>query len=336
MHSSIDHRFSVAPMLDWTDRHCRFFFRQLSQRAVLYTEMVTTGAILHGKGDYLSFNQEEHPVVLQLGGSDPTAMAACAEIAQRRGYDEVNINVGCPSDRVKNGSFGACLMASPNIVAECVQRMQERVSIPITVKCRIGIDDMDEHQGLYQFVETVANAGCKHFVVHARKAWLQGLSPKQNRDIPPLNYHRVYSLKQEFPHIQVSLNGGITSLNSAIEHLDKIDGVMLGREVYSNPFILADVDRVIFSQPSISTPSRRVVIEKMTHYLGQQIDQGEKAWFVVRHMLGLFQGQVGGKIWRRFLTQQCPKNNHNPEILMLAYEQVEATQQKALIFSQND
>lgn len=331
----LNHRFSVAPMLDWTDRHCRYFLRQLSSQAVLYTEMVTTGAILYGKGDYLGFDNAEHPVVLQLGGSDPVAMAKCASIAQERGYDEVNINVGCPSDRVKNGSFGACLMATPEVVANCVEAMQAVVDIPVTVKCRIGIDDMDDDQGLYDFVDKIQGAGCRHFIIHARKAWLQGLSPKQNRDIPPLNYQRVYDLKTQFPDLTIDINGGITTIEDALHHLTQVDGVMLGREVYTNPYILADVDSRIYSLPDASVKSREQVVRDMTEYTERELSKGAKVWFIARHMLGLFHGQPGGKIWRRYLTQQCPKNNQNPSVLLDALEQVKQAQEKSLIFSQN-
>ncbi|HBN89654.1 MAG TPA: tRNA dihydrouridine(20/20a) synthase DusA, partial [Rheinheimera sp.] len=229
----LDHKFSIAPMLDWTDKHCRYFHRLLTQHAVLYTEMVTTGAILHGSGDYLDFNQEEHPVVLQLGGSDPVQMAQCAKLAELRGYDAVNINVGCPSDRVQNGMFGACLMAQPALVADCIKAMQDVVSIPVTVKTRIGIDDSDDYQFLQDFVQAVADAGCTQLIVHARKAWLKGLSPKENREVPPLNYQRVHQLKREFPHLDISLNGGVKTLQQAKEQLSYLDGVMVGREAYS-------------------------------------------------------------------------------------------------------
>ncbi len=333
---TVDHRFAVAPMLDWTDRHCRYFLRQLSEETVLYTEMVTTGAILHGKGDYLAFDDAEHPIVLQLGGSEPDAMAKCALIAQQRGYDEVNINVGCPSDRVKNGSFGACLMSTPEVVSDCVDAMKSVVDIPISVKCRIGIDEMDEEQGLFEFVDKIRHAGCKHFIVHARKAWLQGLSPKQNRDIPPLNYARVYNLKKQFPDLEISINGGIKSLDDVGQHLEHVDGVMLGREVYTNPFILADVDQRIFSNRDNPPKTREHVVNQMTEYTERQLSKGAKVWFIARHMLGLFHGQAGGKIWRRFLTQECPQNNRNPAIFRDAFEQVKLAQQKALTFSQNN
>lgn len=316
-------------MLDWTDRHCRYFLRLLSTRSVLYTEMVTTGAIIYGKGDYLGFNSKEHPVVLQLGGSNVNDMAKCAALAQTRGYDEININVGCPSDRVKNGSFGACLMSTPNVVAECVSAMRKEVDIPVTIKCRIGIDDMDDDQGLTDFVLPIADAGCEHFIVHARKAWLQGLSPKQNRDVPPLNYERVYGLKRDNPDLYISINGGINSLEQTKQHLQHVDGVMMGREVYANPYILSAVDGSIYGLegPLIS---RKDVIDKMTVYIEQEIQQGARVWHVARHMLGLFQGQAGGKIWRRYLSQHGTGKNNNPKLLQEAYEQVLIAQEKAL------
>ncbi|MBF7074978.1 tRNA dihydrouridine(20/20a) synthase DusA [Glaciecola sp. MH2013] len=325
---TIDHQFSVAPMLDWTDKHCRYFLRLLSKNTVLYTEMVTTGAIIYGKGDYLSYNDEEHPVVLQLGGSDAKAMAHCAAIAEERGYDEVNINVGCPSDRVKNGSFGACLMAMPETVAECVEAMQSAVNIPVSVKCRIGIDDMDDYEGLSTFVKTVEQAGCDNFTVHARKAWLKGLSPKENRDVPPLNYQRVYDLKKEFSQLNISINGGITSLEQTQEHLEHVDGVMMGREVYSNPYILSKVDSLIYGtqHPQIS---REQVVLQMNEYIKAQVEQGARVWHVARHVLGLFQAQTGGRIWRRYLSQNGTKRDVSPNLLLEAYDQVLAAQQKA-------
>lgn len=316
-------------MLDWTDRHCRYFLRLLSKHSVLYTEMVTTGAIIHGKGDYLGFNTQEHPVVLQLGGCVPEDMTKCAVIAQERGFDEININVGCPSDRVKNGSFGACLMASPNIVADCVDAMRSAVDIPITVKCRIGIDDMDDDQGLTDFVLPIAERGCEHFIVHARKAWLQGLSPKQNRDIPPLNYERVYKLKQANPELTISINGGITSIEQANEHLQIVDGVMMGREVYSNPYILSQVDQLIYDDTKAKQVDRMSVIQEMTSYINLNMLEGTRVWHIARHMLGLFQGQAGGKIWRRYLSQNGTGPNNDPNLLLAAYEQVKIAQDNA-------
>lgn len=319
----IDRKLSVAPMLDWTDRHCRYFLRQISRHTLLYTEMVTTGAIIHGKGDYLQFDQAEHPVALQLGGSDVKDMTLCAVEAQKRGYDEVNINVGCPSDRVQNGRFGACLMAEPETVAACVSGMQKAVDIPVTVKSRIGIDEMDEDKDLFRFVETVAGAGCDTFIVHARKAWLQGLSPKQNRDVPPLNYERVYRLKQEFPQLHISINGGITSLDETAEHLKHVDGVMVGREVYSNPWLLADVDQRIFGDETQPVDPIKVV-EHMQAYTDEQVKQGAKPWHIARHMLGLFQGQPGARQWRRFLSENGPRADAQFPLLMEALQIIQS------------
>ena len=322
-------------MLDWTDRHCRYFLRLHSARTMLYTEMVTTGAIIYGKGDYLSFGEAEHPVVLQLGGSDPSDMAKCAQIAQQKGYDEININVGCPSDRVKNGSFGACLMAQPQTVADCVAAMKQTVDIPITVICRIGIDDMDDDLGLLDFVSPLADIGLEHIIVHARKAWLQGLSPKQNRDIPPLNYERVYGLKRQFPELFVSINGGITSIEQSKEHLKHVDGVMMGREVYSNPYILHAVDTEIFNDSSIVPVERSEVVQQMTAYMTEQHALGARVWHIARHTLGLFQGQAGGKIWRRYLSENGTGKQNDPDLLLRAYEQVLLAQEKAQQFGQN-
>lgn len=282
------HRFSVAPMLDWTDRHCRFFLRLISKQALLYTEMVTTGALLHGdRQRFLQFDPSEHPLALQLGGSDPAGLAACAKMAEDFGYDEVNLNVGCPSDRVQNGSFGACLMAEPELVAECVGAMRKAVSIPVTVKSRIGIDDRDSYEELIKFIGTVAEAGCDTFIVHARKAWLKGLSPKQNREVPPLRYDTVYRLKQDFPTLQIVLNGGITTLDQAEDVLGNgVDGVMVGREAYHNPYILAEVDRRLFGA-SAEVITRAEIIEKLLPYIEQQRAEGVRLHSITRHILGL-------------------------------------------------
>lgn len=324
MNSSVlDHKFSIAPMLDWTDKHCRYFHRLLTTHAVLYTEMVTTGAILHGSGDYLDFNHEEHPVVLQLGGSEPTQMAQCAKLAEQRGYDAVNINVGCPSDRVQNGMFGACLMAQPALVADCIKAMQDRVSIPVTVKTRIGIDDSDDYQFLQDFVQAVANAGCKQLVVHARKAWLKGLSPKENREVPPLNYQRVYQLKREFPQLDISLNGGVKTLQQAKEQLDFLDGVMVGREAYSNPMILSEVDALIYGQNQVARTAEQAVLA-MLPYIEQQMSQGARLWHIVRHMLGIFQGVPGARQWRRLLSEQGHLPGAKPELLLQALTKVKS------------
>jgi len=281
----IDHKLSVAPMLDWTDRHCRYFYRLMSQQTVLYTEMVTTGAILHGRGDYLEYNNAEHPLVLQLGGSDVKAMTECAKMAEQYGYDEVNINVGCPSDRVQNGRFGACLMAEPSLVAECVNEMQAATSIPVTVKSRIGIDDLDSYEFLHTFIERVAQADCKHFIIHARKAWLTGLSPKQNRDVPPLDYDRVYQIKKDFEKLDISINGGIKSLTEANEHLKHIDGVMIGREIYNSPYMLAEADNIVYNSDT-GILTREEIINQMVPYINSHVDAGGRAWHVLRHMLG--------------------------------------------------
>ncbi len=330
---AIDRRFSVAPMLDWTDRHCRYFLRLLSKHTLLYTEMVTTGAIIYGKGDYLGFNTEEHPVAVQLGGSDPSDMAKCAELSQERGYDEVNINVGCPSDRVKNGSFGACLMAQPDVVASCVKAMQSAVDIPVTVKCRIGIDDMDEDEDFARFIDIVADAGCKTFIVHARKAWLQGLSPKENREVPPLNYPRVYNLKKTRPDLSISINGGIKTLDDVNTHLLNVDGVMMGREVYANPYILANVDSTIMGDESAHGISRREVVMQMQQYIERQEDPYFKPWHAARHMLGLFQGQAGGRIWRRYLSQNGTGKNPDPNLLMNGLAEVENAQREIDLYN---
>lgn len=329
--SSLNRRISVAPMLDWTDKHCRYFLRLISKHSVLYTEMVTTGAIIFGKGDYLSYNQQEHPVALQLGGSDPSDMARCTVLAQEYGYDEVNINVGCPSDRVKNGRFGACLMAEPTIVADCVKAMQAGVDIPVTVKSRIGIDDMDEYEDLSRFIDTVANAGCDTFIVHARKAWLQGLSPKQNREVPPLMYDRVYQLKQEFPQLHISINGGVTTLTDAQTHLEHIDGVMIGREAYANPYMLSAVDGMLYGD-NTAVLSRAEIVQQMHAYTVEQLasdiqyGRGTKVWHIARHMLGLFQGQPGGRVWRRYLSQHAIGQDTSPDVLFDALNAVLETQ----------
>ncbi len=319
--STIDHRLSVAPMLDWTDKHCRYFYRLMSKKTVLYTEMVTTGAILRGKGDYLSYNDEEHPVVLQLGGSDVQSMTECAKIAQQRGYDEININVGCPSDRVQNGRFGACLMAEPTLVAECVNEMQSATNIPVTVKSRIGIDDLDSYQFLHTFIEQVSAAGCQHFIIHARKAWLTGLSPKQNRDIPPLDYQRVYQVKQDFSNLNISINGGIKSFTEANEHLQHIDGVMIGREIYNSPYMLATADNDIY-QLNVPVLTRQEIIEMMVPYINKTVRDGSRAWHILRHMLGLCNGLAGARQFRRHLSENANKDGANGQLLLDAFDKV--------------
>jgi len=324
--NSIDHRLSVAPMLDWTDRHCRYFYRVMSAHTVLYTEMVTTGAILHGKGDYLSYNDAEHPLVLQLGGSNVKDMTECAKIAEQYGYDEININVGCPSDRVQNGRFGACLMAEPQLVADCVNEMQVSANIPVTVKSRIGIDDLDSYEFLHTFIEQVATAGCQHFVIHARKAWLSGLSPKQNRDIPPLDYSRVYQIKKDFPQLEISINGGIKSLTETTEHLQHIDGVMIGREIYNNPYMLVEADQKIYGVDK-TIISREQVINLMAEYIDTYIsttpEHGKnRAWHVLRHMLGLCNGLAGARQFRRYLSETASREGADSKVLIEAFTKV--------------
>jgi tRNA-dihydrouridine synthase A len=320
MQNSLNRRFCVAPMLDWTDRHCRYFYRLMSRHAVLYTEMVTTGAILHGKQQrHLQFNAEEQPVALQLGGSNPQDLAACAKLAEAYGYDEINLNVGCPSDRVQNGRFGACLMAEPALVAECVSAMQQVVSIPVTVKSRIGIDDQDSYEELTHFIDTVAANGCQTFIVHARKAWLSGLSPKQNRDVPPLRYEVVFQLKQDFPQLEIIINGGITCLDASKELLHKVDGVMLGREVYHNPYVLSEVDRQLYAD-DYPLKSRQEVILALIPYVKQQLQQGERLNSITRHLLGLFHGMDGARAWRRHLSENANKAGADEQVLLRALE----------------
>lgn len=307
-------KLSVAPMMDWTDRHCRYFHRLLSPNALLYTEMVTTGALLHGnKQRFLAFDSLEHPLALQLGGSDPDDMAACAQFAQEAGFQEVNINVGCPSDRVQNGRIGACLMSEPQLVAQCVSEMQQRVDIPITVKTRIGIDDLDSAEFLMGFVKTVSDAGCNTFIIHARKAILSGLSPKENRTIPPLNYDRAYEVKKEFPALTIVVNGGINRLSDIQQHWQHLDGVMIGREAYHNPFILAEIEHQLFQQPLLE---REEVLAKFIQYIEKQVVLGTSLQSMTRHILGLFAGQPGGKHWRRYLSEHARQKNAGPEVIL--------------------
>jgi len=317
------HRFSVAPMMDWTDRHCRVFHRQLTKRALLYTEMVTADAVIHGdRGRLLGFSEIEHPLALQLGGSDPTKLAEAARIGAELGYDEINLNVGCPSDRVQEGRFGACLMSEPDLVGACIAAMRANQPVPVTVKCRIGIDDQDEEEDLRHFIEAVARAGCETFVVHARKAWLKGLSPKENREVPPLDYGRVYRLKAAYPELTIVLNGGIESIEQARTHLDHVDGVMLGRAAYQTPAILADVDRVIFGAETES-PTRASALAAMLPYVQQHLDRGGRLSNITRHVLGLYHGQPRGKTFRRHLSEGGNEASANADVLRAALELVE-------------
>ena len=293
---------SIAPMMDWTDKHCRYFYRLISKNVQLYTEMITTKAILRGdKNRLLDFNAIENPLVLQLGGSDPKEMAACALIAQDWGYDEVNINVGCPSDRVLSGSFGACLMKEPNLVAQCVESMTDKCEIPVTVKHRIGIDDMESYDELSDFVFQISNKGCQHFIVHARKAWLKGLSPKENRTIPPLNYSWVYQLKKDFPPLKITINGGIESCEDVKKHLELVDGVMMGRSIYHNPFLLREIDKTIFDEKN-NLIDREQILKKYMTYIEKQSQNGIPIRSMTRHILGIYHGEANAKLFRRLLS----------------------------------
>jgi tRNA-dihydrouridine synthase A len=307
-------------MMEWTDRHCRYFHRQLSKHAWLYTEMVTSAAIAHGdRQRLLGFDPSEHPVALQLGGSDPDELARAAEVGAAFGYDEINLNCGCPSDRVQSGRFGACLMAEPALVGQCVSAMQGAVgaAVPVTVKCRIGIDDQDSEADLSRFVETVAGAGCRIFIVHARKAWLAGLSPKENRDVPPLDYGRVYRLKAAFPELTIVINGGIATLEEALVHLEAVDGVMLGRAAYKTPAILADVDRLLHG---VDTPplDAAAVLEQMLAYAARELERGTRLSCITRHMTGLINGKPGARAFRRLLTEESVKPGAGLEVLEAA------------------
>ncbi|MEM7357468.1 MAG: tRNA dihydrouridine(20/20a) synthase DusA [Pseudomonadota bacterium] len=318
----INRRFCVAPMLDCTDRHERYLLRLISQHAVLYTEMVTTGALLFGDtARFLDFHQAEHPVALQLGGSDPDAMTKCGELAQQWGYDEVNINVGCPSDRVQSGSFGACLMQTPELVAENVKQMQAAVDIPVTIKSRIGVDEQEPREALWALVEAGANAGCEVFLVHARKAWLKGLSPKENRDIPPLDYELVYRLKEDFPELEIIINGGINTLEECADHLQKVDGVMMGREAYSNPYILAQVDQRFYDVDD-APASREQVMEGYIAYVDSFVAAGNRLNQMSRHVVGLFHGEPRSRLWRRHISQNAHLPGSDSTVLRDAYKQM--------------
>lgn len=302
-------------MMEWTDRHCRFFLRQLTQHCLLYTEMVTTAAVLRGNPDWLlKFSPAEHPLALQLGGSDPEALATAARIGADYGYDEINLNVGCPSNRVRSGRFGACLMAEPGLVADCVAAMLASVDVPVTVKTRIGIDSQDSYEFLQQFIEHVMAAGCRTVIIHARKAMLGGLSPKENRTIPPLKYATVYRVKRDFPELEVILNGGITDLHAAATHLETVDGVMLGREAYHNPFILAGVDARFYGATQ-QPVSRDMAIRRMLPYIEMELHAGTALKHITRHLLGLYQGVPGARAWRRHLSQHATAGNAGIEVI---------------------
>jgi tRNA-dihydrouridine synthase A len=323
------HRLSVAPMMDWTDRHCRVLHRLLTGRALLYTEMLTTGAILHGdRARLLAFDPVEHPVALQLGGSDPADLAAAARIGEAEGYDEINLNVGCPSDRVQSGRFGACLMREPELVADCMAAMIGAVRVPVTVKCRIGVDDQDPEESLFRLVELSATAGVTRFIVHARKALLKGLSPKQNRDVPPLNYPLVYRLKRERPELNISINGGIGSLDEAEAHLAHVDGVMIGRAAYHTPALLAQVDRRLFGAEMDA--DSLAVVGAYRDYVGRELARGTHLAAMTRPMLGLFHGEPGARTWRRILTVEGVKAGAGVEVIDRALAAVSGLQAERL------
>ncbi|MDO8423180.1 MAG: tRNA dihydrouridine(20/20a) synthase DusA [Parvibaculum sp.] len=308
-------KISVAPMMDWTDRHDRVFLRLISARTLLYTEMVTTGAIIHGDREHLlGFDATEHPVAVQLGGSEPDALAEAARIAQDYGYDEVNLNVGCPSDRVQSGRFGACLMREPALVADCVAVMRKAVSVPVTVKCRIGVDEQDPDVALPDLARRVADAGCTTLIVHARKAWLEGLSPKENRDVPPLEYSRAYDLKAAMPEMEIIINGGIMTLDESAAHLAHVDGVMLGRAAYQTPYVLAEVDRRFYGA-STQVPTRHEVLERFLPYVEDQLASGTHLHAMSRHILGLFQGMPGARAYRRHISENAPRKDAGAEVI---------------------
>ncbi len=327
MPSSVNHRLSVAPMMDWTDRHDRFFLRLISRCVLLYTEMIPAGAIVHGaRARFLAFHPAERPLALQLGGAEPGELALCAEAAAEAGFDEVNLNVGCPSDRVQNARFGACLMAEPGLVARGVAAMAGAAGLPVTVKTRTGIDERDSYADLRAFVETVAAVGCRSFTVHARKAWLRGLSPKQNREVPPLDYDRVTRLKQDFPQLEIVLNGGVRSLDEAAGHLEGgVDGVMIGRAAYQNPYILAEADRRFFGadHPPPGPPlGRAEVVRALLPYAREECARGVPVKAITRHILGLFNGLPGARVWRRHLSEAAHRPGAGPAVIEEALELV--------------
>ena len=321
-------KVSIAPMMDWTDRHCRYFLRLLSPSAFLYTEMVTAAAIHHGDAErFLQYNKDEHPIALQLGGSNPEWMASATRKAAAYGYDEININVGCPSDRVQSGQFGACLMASPTIVADCFRAMREQVDTPVTVKTRIGIDDRDSYDFLKTFVAALVEAGCRKFVVHARIAILDGLSPKDNRTVPPLNYERVYRLKREHPDLEIVINGGLADVHQVDEVLQHVDGAMIGRQAYHQPYFLAELEHHF--NPDWSLPERREIVEQMLPYVDSVVAAGVPLARVTRHMLGLFAGQPGARAWRRYISEHAHLHGAGTEVLVNALNSMPLAAQTA-------
>lgn len=318
----LDRRVSVAPMMGWTDRHDRYFLRLISPNALLYTVMITTGALVYGKKmEVLEYNPEEHPLALQLGGSDPKDLAACAKMAENYHYDEVNLNCGCPSDRVQKGKFGACLMAEPKLVADCIDAMKQAVDIPVTVKTRIGIDDKDSYEFLTDFVGTVAEKGCNVFIIHARKALLNGLSPDDNRKIPPLKYETAFRLKRDFPGLKIILNGGLKTIEDIQKVMPQVDGVMIGREAYSNPYFMAEIEREIFQSKTVS--ERLEIIENLFPYIERELASGTPLKDITRHILGLWQGLPGARKWRRILSEEAYKPAANANVVRAALREVE-------------
>lgn len=322
---SLNRLISIAPMMDCTDRHDRYFLRLIAPHVLLYTEMLTTGALIYGDfKKFLAFDPLEHPVALQLGGSDPKQLAHCARLGESFGYDEINLNVGCPSDRVKSGKFGACLMLQPELVAECISAMAASVKIPVTVKCRIGVDEKDSYEELNHFIQLIAKAGCNVFIIHARKAWLNGLSPKENREIPPLKYDVVKQIKKDFPNLKIIINGGIKNLQTIDELLQHVDGVMIGREAYANPYFLASIEQKYFASEAHAL-TREEVIYKMIPYIENQLKNNIKLSSITRHILGLFHSQPGGRLWRRFLSENAHKlyTDHFFELALATTQQKE-------------
>ncbi len=318
---AVSHRLCTAPMMDWSDRHCRYFFRQLCLHATVYSEMVTAGALLHGSRErHLRFDPAEHPVALQLGGSEPEELARCARLARDWGYDEINLNCGCPSERVQRGAFGACLMAEPRLVADCVKAMQDAVDAPVTVKHRLGIDRIEEHDFVRRFVETLARAGCRTFIVHARNAVLKGLSPRDNRAVPPLRYAAVYRLKREFPALDIVINGGVQSQAEIVDHLAHVDGVMLGRAAYHDPYCLAQAQAALWG----AAPATRIAVgEAMYRYASRETAAGTPLRAIARHLLGLFHGQPRARLWRRMLSDAAALARNDPGLILRALEAAE-------------
>jgi len=321
----LDRRFAIAPMMDWTDRNCRFFHRLLTRRALIYTEMITTGALIHGdRARLLRFDAAEHPVALQVGGSDPAALAQCARMAEDFGYDEINLNVGCPSDRVQDGRFGACLMAEPALVGDCVTAMKAAVRIPVTVKCRLGIDEQDTEIALDDITRAVIAAGVDALIVHARKAWLEGLSPKENREIPPLDYERVFRLKRAYPALPIVLNGGITDLEQGAAYLDKLDGLMMGRAAYREPWRLLAVDPQVFGAPA-PVPSAKAAAQALIPYIERELAAGTRLYAIVRHVLGLFHAVPGARAFRRLLATEAVRPGAGADVFVHALDLISET-----------